>query len=329
VSDTVAVIVHCAVYQDGRRRPDPLPFDQSLEATREPGAFVWISLHEPTPDEFEAVHAEFELHELAVEDALIAHQRPKLEEYGDSLFVVLKTARYVDPEEVVDFGELQLFVGSGFIVTVEHGPGCDMEQVRKDVEERPGHLQLGPAAVMHAIVDQVIDEYAPVIEGVDNDIQEVEEEVFSSRRLNPAERIYKLKREVLEFHRAAAPLVEPLDRLARGRVVLVPEPLRDYFRDVHDHLLRVVEQTGGFRELLTSVLEANLTQVSVRQNEDMRKISAWVAIAAVPTVIGAIYGMNFRHMPELSWRLSYPAVVMVIVVACVLLYRSFKRSGWL
>ena len=323
------MIVDCAVYQDGRRRDGELPLEQAQAARQLDDAFVWIGLHEPTADEFDSVRREFDLHELAVEDAIKAHQRPKLELYGDTVFVVLKTARYVDADEEVEFGEILLFIGQGFVVSVRHGQATALGDVRRRVESRPDLLRCGPGAVLHAVVDRVVDDYQPVIAGLEDDIEEVEQQVFSPTRDNPAERIYKLKREVLEFHRAAAPLVEPLDRLARGEFELVHGDVRNYFRDVHDHLLRVVESVDGFREMLTSVLEANLTQVSVRQNEDVRKISAWVAIVAVPTMIAGIYGMNFEHMPELRWTFGYPLVVGVMVVICASLYRYFKRVGWL
>jgi magnesium transporter len=326
-----SVIVDCAVYENGSRRPGRIELHEAYEAGRsEDDAFVWIGLHEPTEEEFDSVRREFNLHELAVEDAIKAHQRPKLEVYGDSLFVVLKTARYVDPIEVVEFGEIMIFLGKGFVVVVRHGEASELRGARRSLEERPEMLQRGPGAVLLAIVDQVVDDYVPVVQGVDNDIQEVEQTVFSDlEAANPAQRIYLLKREVLEFHRATGSLLEPLDRLARRPHDLIHPDLPPYFRDVLDHLVRIDEQVETFRDLLTSVLEANLTQVSVRQNEDMRKISAWVAIAAVPTMIAGIYGMNFEYFPELTWSFGYPAVLTAMATACFLLYRAFRRSGWL
>ncbi len=323
------MIVDCALYEHGKRRPGELALSDAFEAAHAPDAFVWIGLHEPTVDEFEAVRAEFGLHELAVEDAVTAHQRPKLETYGDSLFVVLKPARYDDEQESVVIGELMLFVGERFAVSVRHGEASALAECRNQLESQPDLLREGPGAVLYAVLDWVVDDYMPVAEGLDNDIQEVEETVFAPEAGNATERIYKLKREALEFHRATASLVDPLDRLARGQVPLVPEALGHYFRDVHDHLLRVFEQADGFRDLLTSVLEANLAQVAVRQNEDMRKISAWVAIAAVPTAIAGVYGMNFDFMPELHWRFGYPFALLLMAGCCGLLYRAFRRSGWL
>ncbi len=318
------MIVDRAVYDHGVRSKST-----GLDDCHGHERFVWIGLHEPTEDEFESVRTEFGLHELAVEDAIHAHQRPKLELYGDTVFIVLKTARYVDSAEVVEFGEILIFLGDGFIVTVRHGEATELHEVRMSVERDAERLQRGPGAVLHAIVDRVVDDYAPAIAGLQEDIEEVENDVFSPDRSSSAERIYKLKREVLEFTRAAAPLVGPLDRLAGGHHELIHPEVREYFRDVNDHLVRVHEQLDGFRELLTSVLTANLTQVSVRQNEDVRRISAVVAIIAVPTMIAGIYGMNFDHMPELEWQYGYPLVLGAMAVVCFALYRYFKRVGWL
>jgi magnesium transporter len=323
------MIVDCAVYEDGRRRDGELPLHEAHEAASGENAFVWIGLHEPSPQEFEAVASEFDLHALAVEDAITAHQRPKLERYGDIMFMVLKPAVYVDHEEVVTLGEIMLFVGQDFIISVRHGDVSGLSSVRQRIEEEPMALRRGPSGVLHAIIDKVVDDYFPVVDGVEVDIEEVERQVFSALRDNPAERIYKLKREVLEFYGATAPLVEPLDRLVNQDSDLMHEDVRPYFRDVHDHLLRVVGRIEGFRDLLTSVLAANLTQVSVRQNDDMRKITAWVAIGAVPTVIGAIYGMNFEHMPELKWTFGYPAALVLMAIVCLFLYWRFRKAGWL
>ena len=323
------MIVDCAVYEGGERRAGQLPLQDAFEAGRDDGAFVWIGLHEPTEQEFEAVRLEFGLHELAVEDAIKAHQRPKLEVYGDTLLLVLKPARYYDATEDVELGEILVFVGDGFVVSVRHGEATALGEVRRAVEAAPERLRCGPDAVLHAIVDRVVDDYAPVARNLEEDIEEVEADVFSPERSNPAERIFKLKREVLEFSRATGPLAEALDLLCDAELPQIDGSMASYFRDVRDHLQRVAEQTDSYRELLTSILTANLTQVGVRQNEDMRKISAWVAIVAVPTMIAGIYGMNFEFMPELEWRYGYPAVVSVIVIVCVFLYWRFRRSGWL
>jgi magnesium transporter len=322
------MIIDCAVYEHGQRRDGRVELKDVFDQVDREGSFVWIGLFEPAAEEFDAVAREFGLHELAVEDAVHAHQRPKLEMYGDTMFLVLKTARYVDSAEVVEFGEVLVFMGDTFIVTVRHGEG-DLHGVRERLEEKPELLNCGPGAALHAILDKIVDDYMPALTGLETDIEEVETEVFSAGGRNPAQRIYLLKREVLEFIRATNPLVEPANRLASGSYGLIHPDIRTYFRDVHDHLIRVHEQLEGSRDLLTSVLSANLTQVSVRLNEDVRKISAAVAIIAVPTMIAAIYGMNFEHMPELRWTLGYPAVLAVMAVICFALYRYFKRVGWL
>ncbi len=322
------MIVDCAVYEDGRRRPGELPIASACDASRRENAFVWLGLYEPTEEEFDSVRREFDLHELAVEDAIKAHQRPKLEVYGHSLFIVLKPARYLERNEPLEFGEILVFIGDGFIITVRHGEAA-LHEVRLRTEERPDLLRCGPGAALYAIVDWIVDDYQPVIDALDRDVEEVEREVFSPLPSNPAERIYELKRHVLELHAAVAPLADPLDRLARGRHELIHEDMRAYFRDVHDHLLRGIEQVESCRDLLTSVLAANMTQVTVRQNEDMRRISAWAAIVAAPTLIAGVYGMNFRHMPELKWSFGYPLAIGLIAVVCLLLYRYFRRIGWL
>jgi len=322
------MIVDCAVYEQGHRRDGRLTIDEAGRASREGEAFVWLGLLEPTEEEFESIARQFDLHELAVEDAIKAHQRPKVELYDDTLFVVLKTARYVDSEEVIEIGEVMLFVHPGFIVTVRHGE-ADLAAVRARIEGRPDLLCHGSGMALYAILDHVVDGYEVTAQGVDDDIQEVERQVFSEERVNPVERIYKLEREVLDFHAAVSPLEPAVDAIVRGHYEVVPDELREYFRDVHDHLRRVSRRIGDFRELLGSALHANLTQVSVRQNEDMRKISAWVAILAVPTMVAGLYGMNFEHMPELKWRFGYPAVLVLIAVICAVLYRRFKRAGWL
>jgi magnesium transporter len=300
-----------------------------MQACRQAGAFTWIGLFEPPEEEFESIRREFDLHELAVEDAIHAHERPKLEVYEDMVFIVLKTARYVDPKEVIKLGEILIFLGHDYIITVRHGEASELKDVRRTLEEQPELLRHGPGAVLHAVVDRVVDDYAPAITGLGQDIDEVEDEVFSGNRSNPAERIYKLKREVLQFSHAVGPLVEPVDRLARGKYEVIHPEVRTYFRDVNDHLLRAHDQLEGYRDLLTSILEANLAQVTVRQNQDVRKISAIVAILAVPTMIAGIYGMNFENMPELDWELGYPLVLAVMASICFTLYRYFRKIGWL
>jgi magnesium transporter len=322
------VIVDCAVYEQGERRAGDLALEKACAASRKDGAFVWLGVVAPSADEFNAIAGEFDLHELAVEDAIKAHQRPKLEVYGETLLVVLKSARYVDSEEVIETGEILLFVNRDFVVTVRHGQSR-LHDVRMEIENRPDLLRHGTGAVLYAIVDRIVDDYEPVVQSVEVDIQEVEHDMFSPERTNPAERIYTMEREVLDLSRAITPLAPAIDRLARGQYELIHPELRTYFRDVHDHLLRISGRIEAFRDLLSSALQANMTQATVRQNEDMRKISAWVAIFAVPTGVAAIYGMNFSDMPELHWRFGYPAVLIFILLLCGVLYWRFRRSGWL
>jgi magnesium transporter len=323
------VILDCAIYEDGVRRDGRVELEHAYDERHEPGKFVWVGLYEPTEEEFDSLRREFDLHPLAVEDAIHAHQRPKLEMYADMVFLVLKTARYVDPTEVIQLGEVLVFIGEDFIITVRHGEASSLRPVRERLDADPARLRKGPGAVLHAILDLVVDDYQPAIDGLETDIEQVEEQLFSGERVNPAERIYRLQREVLSFRKATAPLVEPIDKLARGHFALIHPEIRDYFRDVNDHLIRARDQLDAMRDLLSSSLQANLTQVGVRQNEDMRRISAWVAIIAVPTAIAGIYGMNFEDMPELRWGLGYPAALLAMAVICSLLYRYFKKVGWL
>jgi magnesium transporter len=324
------VIVDVAVYERGKRLDGTYTPDEA-RAAAEAGEdrFVWIGLAEPTEDELTAVSTAYHLHPLAVEDAVHAHQRPKLEKYGDSLFVVLKTLRYVDREEVFELGEVMLFVGTAHVITVRHGLGCDLASIRRDLEADPERLAIGPAEVLHAIADHVVDRYELAATEVEGDIDEIQVQVFTGPSSRHGERIFRLKREVLQFKQAVLPLAEPMDMLAHLRFAVIPEDRRPYFKNVHDHVTRVGDRVETIDSLLDSVLHVNVAQVGMRQNEDMRKISAWVAIVAVPTMIAGIYGMNFDHMPELRWRYGYPMAILLIVVICYALYRSFKRRGWL
>jgi magnesium transporter len=331
IEDVGAAVVDCGVYDEGLRQGGRVELETALsraDACRD--GFVWIGLHDPSPEVVEAVGRRFELHPLAVEDAVNAHQRPKLEVIGDVLFLVLKTARHVDSAEPVEIGELMIFAGTRFVVTVRHGEGSPLHDVRRDLEAHPDLLGIGPSSVLYAVTDRVVDDYAEVIERLALEVDAVEAEVFSGTGANPTERIYKLKREVLEFKRAVKPLVDPMHRLATDQAGLPLDPrTADYFRDVNDHLMRDIERIVAFDELLTGVLQANFAQLTVRDNQDLRKISSWVAIAAVPTMIFGLYGMNFDHMPELRWQYGYPLVLLVVLTICVTLNRVFKRSGWL
>ena len=323
-----AVIVDSAIYVDGHRAMEPGSLQETYEACRTHRGIAWIGLYKPTAEEFESVAEEFELHPLAVEDATEAHQRPKLEHYGGTLFVVLKPARYLDEEEQVEFGEIHVFVGDGFVITVRHGEAPDVGGVRQKLEADPELLKRGPEAILHAIMDRVVDDYGPVVDGLENDIQEIEAEVFGGNA-NVSRRIYELSREVIQFQKATQPLKEVLWHFLRGETIEVDDEVRRYLRDVQDHVLQVVERLAGFRELLQNILSVNLTMVSLSQNEQVKKISAWAAILFAPTLIGTVYGMNFDHMPELHWTLGYPFALMLMVLTSVVLYLVFKRRGWL
>ncbi|QMV12252.1 magnesium/cobalt transporter CorA [Streptomyces lincolnensis] len=332
-----SVIVDCAIYRDGHRSEGPEDLSDALAEARAAHGFVWIGLHEPSEKEFDHVTQEFGLHPLAVEDALKAHQRPKLEVYDDSLFLVLKPVLYEPKSDEVSTGEVMLFLGDSFVVTVRHGEGAPLSAVRRRLEHEPELLGKGPTAVMYAIADAVVDHYLDVATELQTDLEELEAEVFSpddGGSRHTASRIYNFKRQILEFRRATGPLALPLTRLAgpevySGTVPFVDERARPFFRDVSDHLTRVNESVEGLDRLVSDILSAHLAQMSVRQNDDMRKISAWAAMAAVPTMIAGIYGMNFDHMPELRWVWSYPAVIGLMAALEVLLYRLFKSRGWL
>ena len=322
------MIVDNAIYVDGRRTEEPGTLGETYEAVRERRGVAWIGIYRPTEDEFSSVAGEFGLHGLAVEDATEAHQRPKLERYGETLFVVLKPARYLDKEERVEFGEVHVFVGEDFVVTVRHGEAPDLGEVRKQLEDDPDLLSRGPEAILHAIMDRVVDDYGPVVDGLGNDIQEIEAEVFGGSP-NVSRRIYELSREVIEFQRATEPLDGMLGDLIREETIQVDPEVRRYLRDVRDHVLQVTERLAGFRELLQNILSVNLTLASLSQNEEVKKISAWAAILFAPTLVGTIYGMNFSHMPELHWLLGYPFSLMLMAFISFTLYLVFKRRGWL
>jgi magnesium transporter len=289
---------------------------------------MWIGLHEPTREEFDLVADELGLHPLAIEDAVNAHQRPKLERYGDTLFVVVKTLRYIDETSDIEVGEIMLFVGADFVITVRHGQGSPLKEVRRRLEGDHALMSHGPSAVLYTVLDEVVDRYEAIAHEVETDIIELEREVFSPGRSMVTEQIYDLKREVLEFRGAEDPLIPVMQDILKGRVEVAPGT-REYFRDVLDHLLRVDERVDSHSELLTNVLNAHLAQVGMQQNEDMRKISAWAAILAVPTMVTGVYGMNFTHMPELKEWWGYPAALMLILGICLGLYRWFRKSGWL
>jgi magnesium transporter len=328
------VVVDCAVYVEGHRQAPVAPAE-ALAAAAAQGGFVWLGLYEPTESELTAISERYGLHPLAVEDAVYAHQRPKLEHYDEALFMVLKTATYVEHEEltatseVVDTGEVMVFLGPNYVITVRHGEHGGLTGLRARLEEQHDLLCLGPSAVLYAVADLVVDSFVEVAGAVTEDVDELEASVFSPERTDDIGRLYQLKRELMSLRKAVGPLEVPLQKLAERQIDVIPDAMRSYFRDIQDHAIRVRDQVGGLDELLSSILQASLARTTLADNEDMRKISAWAGIIAVPTAIAGIYGMNFAFMPELEWRYGYPLVLLVIVVACVLLHRGFKRNGWL
>ena len=337
------MIVDSAIYVDGKRTAEPPSLRETYEACRQRRGLAWIGLYRPTEEEFSSVAKEFGLHELAVEDAIKAHQRPKLERYGDTLFVVLRAARYIDESETVEFGEIHVFVGTDFVVTVRHGEAPHLREVRRQMEGQPDLLRRGPEAILYPIMDRVVDDYEPVVAGLQNDIDEIETEVFSGNA-GVSRRIYELSREVIEFQRAVQPLPDMLSALIADFEDYGVDPeLQRYLRDVQDHAIRVTEQVAGFRELLQNILSVNLAVVGLQQNEEVKalseaaieqndqvkRISAWAAILFAPTLVGTVYGMNFEYMPELSWTLGYLFALMLMLAVSVSLYVVFKRRGWL
>jgi magnesium transporter len=326
------VIVDSAVYRKGKRIVDDLPPSELARVRKlatEPGDFVWVGLHEPSEEELATVEEEFGLHPLAVEDAFTAHQRPKLERYEHTLFLTVKSLWYVDADDAVETGEINMFVGDDFVITVRHGSGSELHSARRDLEAKSAVLTHGPSAVVYAVCDRVVDGYLAVMSSLEEDVDEVETSVFSPQRTNDSARIYTLKREIAEARRAVLPLREPMRRFATGAVPGIDEDAAPFFRDVLDHLNRVAETVDGLDQLLSTAFDAHLAQISVQQNEDMRKISAGAAIVVVPTLIAGVYGMNFHHMPELSWTYGYPYAIALMAGACFLLWLWFKRSGWL
>ncbi|MDQ1292626.1 MAG: magnesium transporter [Actinomycetota bacterium] len=342
--DLAEVIGDCAVYEHGRRRAGTVTLEDACRRARDCDGFVWIGLQQPTAQDIAQVAAKFSLPPLAVEDAVQAHQRPKLQVHDDVLFVVLKPVRYVDHDEVVTVSELAIFLGERFIVTVRHGDSDILTRVRRACDRGDTHvLSAGPLGVLHGAADLVVDGYTEAIAGIEEDVDSIETSVFGEDEQDHSERIYMLKREVAEFRRAVLPLAGPLERLADGRVPGVSENLAPYFRDVHDHAVRAAEAIEHHDRLLFDILQADLAragarqsriaarqnEIAVRQNEDMRRISAWAAIGLVPTAIAGVYGMNFENIPETRWHYGYFCVLGLIAVSCGLLYRAFRRNGWL
>jgi magnesium transporter len=326
--------VDWGLYADGARQP-ATDFITAVETARTGKGFVWLGLHEPSTEQLAQLGEVFSLHPLALEDASSVRQRPKVERHESDIFLAMRTLAYVDSldreegGDVVETGAVMVFLGDHFVITIRHGKHASMAGLRRRLEANPEQLALGPAAVMHAVADKIVDDYLKVVDDIQQDIEEIETQVFAPRAGTDIERIYQLKRDIIEMKRTIWPMAGPVRELAeRPRRLINPE-IREYFRDVSDHLARVHEQVASFDELLTSILQAGLARVAVAENEDMRKISAWVAIAAVPTMIAGIYGMNFEHMPELSSGWGYPAVLTLMATICGSLFRGFKRNGWL
>ncbi|HEY7363534.1 MAG TPA: magnesium/cobalt transporter CorA [Methylomirabilota bacterium] len=322
-------VVTCAAYAGGRRIADVTLDDISEVLKQDDERFIWIGLHEPDGPLLRKVQAEFGLHDLAIEDALRAHQRPKLELYDGSLFVVLRTVR-MEPGRQLETGETHIFVGSRYIISVRHGSSLSYSAVRTRCEANPGLLALGPGFVLYALMDFIVDQYFPVVETLEDQLESLEQEIFEERfDRTTTTRIYRLKRELLELKHAASPLVDIGNRLMRVDLASIHEATRPYFRDVYDHVVRINEMLDTLRELLTTALEANLSLISVSQADVVKRLTSWGAIIAVPTLIASIYGMNFHVMPELHWWFGYPFALTLMLSICGFLYYRFKRAGWL
>ncbi|HYY15815.1 MAG TPA: magnesium/cobalt transporter CorA [Gammaproteobacteria bacterium] len=321
-------VVNCAAYASGQRVADVEVKDIS-EVLKQADRFIWIGLHEPEEELLRQVQREFGLHDLAIEDAHRAHQRPKLERYGDSLFVVQHAAQMDREHRRIHFGETHLFVGPKYVVSVRHGSSLSYAEVRTRCETTPQLLCNGPGFVLYALMDFIVDQYFPIVDVLEDELEELEEEIFGEAfSRETTQRIYHLKRQLLEVKRAVSPLVDMCNRLIRFDLELIPEDTRPYFRDVYDHVIRINEIVDTQRELLTTAFEANLSLTAGAQNEVMKRLAGWAAIIAVPTMIAGVFGMNFEFIPELKWHLGYPLVVGLMLGACGFLYFHFKRSGW-
>jgi magnesium transporter len=322
-------VINCAAYSEGRRVGN-IGINDVNHVLKQQDKFVWIGLHEPSEEVLKEVQQEFELHDLAIEDAHRAHQRPKLETYGDILFIVLRTVQMNYLHHRTDFGETHFFVGNNFIVTVRHGSSLSYAEVRSRCESTPHLLGKGPGFALYAVMDSIVDQYFPVIDALEEELVALEEKIFAeqSRRETTVE-IYQLKRELMEVKRAISPLIEICNRLMRFDLKVIPEDTRPYFRDIYDHVIRINEMVDNARELLSTALDANFSLISISQNEVSKRFAGWAAIIGVPTMIAGIYGMNFKFMPELNWSFGYPIILTLTLGSCFLLYFLFKRSGWL
>ncbi len=323
------MIVDYALYQNGLRYQEPSNLGELISKAKSEGGFVWLGLAEPSVEEFEKIMGDFQFHPLAIEDAVAAHQRPKYEEYPEVQVMVLKTAFYEEAGSLISTGEIFCFIGEHFIVVVRHGSGAPLANTRHHLEGNPEHLAKGPYAVLHAILDHVIDCYIDISIELETDVNQAEAKVFSESRVSASQEIYLLKREVIEFRHAIDPLLSPLQNIASIGARHIPAELTPFFRDTLDHLSRASDAASGLDSLLQAALQAEIAQVQLQQNEDMRKITSYVALASVPTMVAGIYGMNFDTMPELRWQFGYPAVLGSLVLITAFLYRKFKKSGWL
>lgn len=322
-------VVNFITYTDGRRVADS-GLDELAGDDKSPDKFVWVGLHEPSSETLKQYQQKFRLHDLAIEDALRAHQRPKVETYGDTLFIVLRTAQMNSVMHRIDFGETHFFVGDHFLITVRHGSSIAYTDVRSRCESTPHLLKKGQGFALYAVMDAIVDQYFPILESLEEDLLEIEDKVFNVRpSRETTEDIYKLKRQLLEVKRAVSPLIDICNRLMRFDIKLIPEETQPYFRDIYDHSLRINEMVDHTRELLNTALEANFSLLSIMQSEVSKKFAGWAAIIAVPTMVAGFYGMNFKFMPELDWQYGYPVVVVGTVLLCFIIFFLFRRSGWL
>ena len=321
------VVRYCIAYVRGRRLGD-IGIEDISKTLQQDNTFVWLALHEPGEELLRQMQRQFDLHELAIEDALAAHQRPKLEQYGNLLFIVLKTAKLVD--EQVQLGETHMFVGTRFFITVRHGPSTTYRSVRERLETTPEHMAKGPAMAAYGVMDFIVDSYSPIADTMERRFEQLETDIFRGGfDRKTIERLYDLKRELLALRAAAVPVLDITDELIRFHNDLVPKELRVYFRDVHDHVIRLTGATDEIREMLTVAMQVNLALAAVEQNDAVRRLAGWGAILAIPTVVFSLYGMNFRHMPALNWEYGYPIMLGAVTVVCVWLYRRLKKFGWL
>lgn len=320
-------VINCAAYSEGLR-VENVDLDNISEVLKRPGQFVWVGLHEPSNDMLKKIQAEFGLHDLSIEDAHRAHQRPKIETYGETIFLVLRTIEMKGTE--IEMGETHFFLGKNFIVTVRHGSSLGYVDVRTRCESTPNFLRRGPGFALYALMDTIVDQYFPVVDALEQELESLEEKIFHEKfRRETTEKIYKLKQQLLEVKRAVSPLIDICNRLMRFDIQLIDEETRHYFRDVYDHAIRINEMVDNTREMLAAAMDSNLSLISISQSEVSKRFAGWAALIGIPTMVAGIYGMNFKFMPELEWRLGYPIVLGVTITLCVLLYFRFKRSGWL